>query len=330
MLTYGKHVLADAELGDAARDARLLLCAASGCDMVALTSDPQKKFPDSVINKYVGYLNRRVKCEPVQYIIGEWEFMGFPFIVDGDVLIPRPDTECLVENIIPELALHGSSQTLILDLCTGSGCVAVSLAASVKNSLFVATDISENAVGVAIKNAQINSVQDRIVFIVGDLFEPVDELARSLSVSGSSPTHSGASGLSSVNNSTPFHFPGIKTPSDIFSPLLFTRLSAPLKFDVICANPPYIASDDLDSLPADVRLYEPSVALDGGADGFMFYYRIAENATRLLAPGGLLAVETGAGQARQVENILKRYNYADVRSARDLNGIERVVMARSL
>ena len=102
-LDMGRRLLSEAGVDDPLRDATTLLCAAAGCDRAALLTRSRERLPESVCLVYYSYLKRRVKKEPVQYIIGEWEFMGLPFVVNRDVLIPRPDTECLVECVLSEL-----------------------------------------------------------------------------------------------------------------------------------------------------------------------------------------------------------------------------------
>ena len=274
LISEGRRRLSEAGLADSARDVETLLYAASGYSREKNFAHSQDALTGPAKEKFFSYIERRAKREPVQYIIGEWEFMGLPFIVGPDVLIPRPDTECLAEFVIGELG-GGAS---ILDLCTGSGCIAISLAVFLRSALITAADISAGALRVAAKNAGLNNVSDRIVFLEGDMFAPLPK--------------------GSV-------------------------------FDAICANPPYIPKGELALLPEDVRAYEPAEALDGGVDGLDFYYAIAAGALGYLNSGGLLAVEVGAGQAGDVRRIFNEYGLINVRAAKDINGIERVVSARS-
>jgi len=301
LLTMGIRVLTDAGIDDPSNDARLLLCAAAGCDRARLVSHPEL-FTDSVLKKYTAYLDRRTCGEPVQYIIGEWEFMGLTFTVNRDVLIPRADTECLVENILAAPAVSVTHTPIVLDLCTGSGCIAVSLAAMLPRSFIVAADISARALKTARANALKNNVHDRVAFLEGDLFHPVGEFINSII------TGDGAGS----------RYPGFYAAASA---------RGGLRFDVICANPPYIASEELSSLPDEVLSFEPGVALDGGPGGLIFFHRIATQAALWLKPGGLLAVETGFGQAGHVARIFEQYGLINMRVARDLNGIERVALA---
>ena len=280
LLYYGKTFLSEAGIENATREAQILLGAAAGFDCAMLIARSREIPSSKAKNKFYEYINRRARKEPLQYIIGEWEFMGLPFIVNRDALIPRPDTECLVECIIDKLGKLGDCPSpQILDMCTGSGCVAISLAVFLHNSQIVASDISGRALRLAEENAKLNNVSERIVFIEGDLFKPVEALS---------------------------HATG---------------------FDVICANPPYIAGDELRALPEDIRMYEPEIALNGGAGGLDFYIKIAEGAGKWLHRGGFLAVETGAGQSVQVERIFKQSGFAKTWAERDANGHIRVVFA---
>jgi len=210
LLSVGVNALADAGLDDPSNDARLLLCAAAGCDRARLITHP-RLITNSVIQLYMAYLDRRSHREPVQYIIGEWEFMGLPFTVSRDVLIPRADTECLVENILSSSAASATETPAILDLCTGSGCVAVSLAVFLPRSFIVAADISARALTVASANARRNGVADRVVLLEGDLYNPVAKYA------DKTKTADGAGGLYSHIHA-------------------FISNTGGLRFDVICAT----------------------------------------------------------------------------------------------
>ena len=275
LLASGRQILSRAGADDPESDAQWLLCAAAGCGKAELAARPDATISDTVEKTYFTYIDRRVKKEPVQYIAGEWEFMGLPFLLNRDVLIPRSDTECLVEGVIRECGCVPAPR--ILDLCTGSGCIAISLAVLIRASFIVGTDISAQAVRVAKSNAALNGVSGRVTFITGDLYG---------AAAGYPP------------------------------------------FDIICANPPYVNTGEYLALPDDVRLFEPRLALDGGADGLEFYRRITEGAARYLKPGGLLAVEAGAGQAGEVEAIFNHSGFISIRTVDDLRGVGRAVFAR--
>ena len=277
LLSMGQSALCFSGAECARRDAQLLLCAASGYDRAMLLSRAREKPSQLIVDRFFSFISRRIKREPIQYIVGEWEFMGLPFIVNCDALIPRPETERLVESVIG--ALGDCAAPLVLDMCTGSGCVAISLATLLDNSTIIATDISASALRLAEKNARLNNVSQSIIFIEGDMYHPV------------------------------------------------AALSQNVVFDAISANPPYVTSGELAMLPEDIRLYEPHVALDGGADGLAFFHKIAEGAASRLKPSGFLAVETGASQSQQVENIFMQHGFTKTWTECDMSGHTRIVLA---
>lgn len=225
-------------------------------------------------------VQRRLRREPLQYITGETEFFSLTFKVNPHVLIPRPETELLVETVIQyhQEVFRNKKNMRVLDLGTGSGCVAVAIACNVENVQIIAADISAEAIDTATENAQLNGVADRIDFMTGDAFK------------------------------------------------LFADHSD--KMDVIVSNPPYVAASEFDSLPEEIRNYEPDIALEDGRDGLEFYRRISKLAPELLTPNGMLAVEVGMGQAPQVQEMFSQNQLSSVEIINDLNGIERVVRCR--
>jgi len=237
-------------------------------DDPVLTEDFQRRFENMIENRREGI--------PLQYITGVQNFFGLDFKVDERVLIPRQDTETLVEVVLA-FAKRKPHGIKILDVCTGSGNIAISLACHIPHSQITAIDISKDALDVAIENARLNNAERNIVFLQGDIFAPLKK-------------------------------------GDVF--------------DVIVSNPPYIPSKDIDGLEPQVKDYEPRVALDGSCDGLRFYRRLVTDAVEFLAPGALLAVETGFDQAKDVIAMLyENGNYTKIESAKDIAGIDRVVSA---
>lgn len=225
-------------------------------------------------------LKRRIKGEPIQYILGKADFMGLTFKVNSDVLIPRPETEILVESVLSSFVARRSSPVNILDIGTGSGCIAISLAKLLKGANITATDISPEAIEVARSNAYLNGVVDKIRFIQSDVF---------------------------LNNE-------LKT----------------MNYELIISNPPYIPSGEIDKLQPEVR-HEPGIALNGGTDGLDFYRRIIRGSCEYLKEGGLLAMEMGFGQRKDIEKIIQKSGYFGIIDvARDYNDIERVVLAKRI
>ncbi len=161
-------------ISNARLDAELLLRHVLGKDRAWVLAHIQDDLDPEQHTAFDRLVSRRKKREPLQYIIGTQEFWGLDFIVTPDVLIPRPETELIIESSLK--VASGMESPLIIDLCTGSGCIAVSLAKELPASRILATDKSEKALDVARKNARMNQVSDRIRFLLGDLFEPLDEL----------------------------------------------------------------------------------------------------------------------------------------------------------
>jgi release factor glutamine methyltransferase len=214
-------------------------------------------------------IKRRQAGESVAYLVGKKEFWGLEFAVDARVLVPRPDTETLIEEARERLA--GVEAPRVADVGTGSGAIALTLAKLFPAAVVFAVDISPAALEVARGNAERLGLA--VTFVEGDLGAPLAEQA---------------------------------------------------PFSLLVANLPYIPSGDLAALPAEVRV-EPSLALDGGPDGLALVRRLVAEAPALLGPGGVLALEIGAGQAPATAEILRAAGFTDVQTRRDLGGIERVV-----
>ena len=255
-------------------DAEVLLAFALRATRVQLIVDSQRPLMPDELARFRELVKRRRVREPVAYLLGEREFYGRPFRVDRRVLIPRPDTEALVDVGLSRSAGRALGAR-VLDLCTGSGCVAISLARERPTTKVHATDKDAGALAVARDNAMRLGAYN-VSFSERDLFE------------------------------------GLRTPYGG-------------AFDLIVSNPPYIPAGDIAGLAADVRSFEPRLALDGGADGLDLLRRVIDGAPAFLASGGALAVEVGAGEAPAVEALFVARGFADVVRTRDYGKIERVV-----
>ena len=219
---------------------------------------------------------RRASGEPLQYLTGQQEFYGLSFRVTPAVLIPRPETEILVEKALT-LTRRSRNPVHFVDVGTGSGCIAISVAHELPAATGRATDISAGALAIAHENAQRLGVHGRVAFVRSDLLE-------------------------------------------CFPP-------RPL-FDLILSNPPYVAGADVESLPGLVRNHEPHTALLGGESGLETYRRlIPQAAARLAAPGHLL-LEVGAGQARDVAELIRQAGLVLDEIVEDLQGIPRCIIGR--
>ncbi len=256
----------------AALDAEVLARHVLGWDRAAYLCNRRDAAPRGFGAAYDAALDRRSGREPVSAIVGRREFWGLELEVGPGVLTPRPETELLVEETL-RLA---RGPRLLADVGTGSGCVAIALAAELPGARIIATDISAAALAAARRNAAAHGVDARIAWVRTSCLDGVS--------------------------------------------------AAP---DVIVANPPYVADDDIAGLPPEVRDFEPRLALAGGPDGLDVIRRLLDAAARQLAPGGHLVLELGRGQAPAARAaVAARPQLALVRFRRDLQGIARTLVAR--
>jgi release factor glutamine methyltransferase len=282
--------------------AELLLMHALERDRAWLYTHPEAPLDSAAAENYFALVARRAAGEPVQYLTGKQEFWGLEFEVTPAVLIPRPETELVVEVALERLAQRGikidsgagaSSVPLhIADVGTGSGCIAVALARELPHAEIIATDISAAALDVARRNATHHTVSNRIHFLQTDLLE---SLLHDSWVSGHE-----------------------------------SRITShePRLFDLLVSNPPYIARDEAASLPREVRDYEPSEALFPGPTGIEMYSRLIEQAALLLSAGGILVLELGYGSSECIrEMVTAQQRWHQVSIANDLAGIPRVLSA---
>jgi release factor glutamine methyltransferase len=254
-------------------DAELLLSHVLGINRIGLITDADRPLAKEELTRYRELHKRRRSGEPVAYLLGAREFYGRSFRVDKRVLVPRPDTEILVEVALDRMRARSLSAR-VLDLCTGSGCVAVSLAKERPTWSVLGTDISEEALLVARDNALRLGALPRAAFTRSDLFA------------------------------------GIR---------------AGAIFDLITANPPYIPEGDSTTLAHTILGFEPHVALFGGSDGLYFARKIIAEAKPFMAPGAVLAMEIGAGQAQEIAGTFREHGYEEVAIRKDYGQIERVV-----
>ena len=217
-------------------------------------------------------LLRRANGEPIQRIIGEWEFWGLPFYLSEDTLVPRPDTETIIEAALKHFKAQDKEPERILDLGTGTGCILISLLHEWKNSHGIAVDVSKNALDTAMRNATRNNVDNRMETIQSNWLDNVYG-----------------------------------------------------KFDLILSNPPYIASNDIESLMPEVRDYDPILALDGGKDGLQAIHVILESLPKALKSDGIVFFEIGYDQCHNVMNLIENSGMEVTNVHRDLGGKERVI-----
>lgn len=257
-----------------ALEARVLLMHVLGWRRTQLITRGDEALDSAQVESYRALETRRAAGEPIAQLVGAREFFGLDFDVTPDVLIPRPETELLVETALA--ALEGMTQPRVLDLGTGSGAIAVAIASARPDARVHAVDRSQAALAVAARNAQKLLDAKRPggapAFIAGSWYDALD---------------------------------------------------AALRFDVIVSNPPYIANGDPHLDQGDLR-FEPRGALTDEADGLDALRAIVAGAHAHLAPGGVLWMEHGYDQAAAVRALLESAGFAEVRSERDLAGIERI------
>ena len=266
-LEEARRRFAEASIEEPRRTAESLLGFVIGCDRSHLLAHPERALSAQEVERFSSLVERRSAGEPTQHLLGVREFFGRDFEVNPAVLIPRPETELLVEAV-----LEGAPENArVLDVGTGSGCIAVTLACERPPWKVYATDLSEPTLRVAENNAK--RLGARVEFRLGDLTEPFE---------GES-------------------------------------------FDVVVSNPPYVAQRDRATLSRELS-WEPELALFGGEDGLDVYRRLVPAASRVLRPGGLLAMELGYDSLLGVLELLEEWD--DVETRPDLAGIIRVALAR--
>jgi release factor glutamine methyltransferase len=262
---------------DTARlDAEVLLAHALGVDRLHLYLNAERPLVPGERSRYREFVRRRANREPVALITGVKEFWSIPFKVQFGVLIPRPDTERLVEVVLDEV--RSKTDARILEIGAGSGAVAVAILREHPDARVIATDIDPMALETAGFNASASEVRSRLDLVASNLLEAFRER--------------------------------------VF-------------FDVICSNPPYIPSDQIETLEPEIRCYEPIRALDGGPDGLGVIRRLVATAPAYLKAGGALVLEVGDRQSDAVREIFSQHGgLVDVRTFSDLAGKSRVVRGR--
>ncbi len=310
-----------AGLEDAALDARLLLEHFCGIDTNRLLAEPGMPVSDDLRSAFLKGIKRRAAREPLAYIVGEQSFMGLPFIVSEDVLIPEQDTENLVEEAL-RLIDDGSR---ILDLCTGSGCILLSLLHYTNGCIGVGTDLSEKALEIARRNASAHGLSDQTVWLQGDLFDALDPLNKKdnddkdnkrenykIEDNKREESRDDQAEKSTESEKSESGFPGMSYTSG---------------YDMIISNPPYIPTSVIDTLQPEVRCAQPRMALDGGGDGLDFYRRIIREAPAHLVVGGRLLLEIGYDQAEAVSDLLREAGYYGIEILKDYGGNDRIATA---
>ncbi len=304
-LKRGIAELRDANVPSYTLDAELLLLHVLGRDRAWLYAHPGEIVSALDAHRFISLVAQRAEGEPTQHLTGKQEFWGLEFEVTPDVLIPRPETEHVIEVALDRLAVReiraGRKQILtgdhlqIIDVGSGSGCIAIALAKELPGAQIVATDISVAALAVARRNAARLGVADRIHFFESNLLDslPVEER----------------------------HAVPLPDKASTFDKTFAGS------FDLIVSNPPYIGRNEKETLQREVRDYEPELALYGGEEGYELYAELIAQAARHLKPGGLLVLELGHNSLPAVQPLLDLPDWANVGVTNDLAGIPRVIAA---
>ncbi len=275
-------------------NAELLLSEILKCKRLDLYLKFDQPLKENEVGIYREWIARRGKFEPLQYIIGNVEFYGLLFKVTPDVLIPRPETEILVETVLNKLKNNTSvipneernlkdfspalpnrnDKIKILDIGSGSGNISISLSKNLINAEITAIDISESALSIAKENAVANGVEENIHFITADV----------------------------------------------------KNYMSSYQFDIIVSNPPYVSQEEYPILQNEIKNYEPMVAVTDSSDGLDLYRKIAEKAKILLKSNGKIFLEVGKDQSKYVVDILEKNNFINIYFVKDYQQIDRVVV----
>jgi release factor glutamine methyltransferase len=256
-------------------DVRLLIEHVTGADLTTQGLYGDREVLSADAARLNALCDRRVAGEPVARLLGAWDFWGRRFALSASTLVPRPDTETVVEVAL-RLSPAAADPVRFADIGTGTGILAITLAAERPAWRGVATDLAGEALATAAANAATHAVEDRVLLVQADL----------------------AAAL------------------------------APDAFDLVVSNPPYIATGVLATLSPEVRLHDPTLALDGGADGADLYRWLIPQAHTALRPGGWLVLEIGSDQGTAVAGLLHAAGFEAVAVVPDLAGRDRVAYGR--
>lgn len=277
LMLWSADYLATKGVESARLDAEHLLAHVLGVGRLEMYLQHERLLDPAELDRFRPLLKRRAAREPLQYILGRHPFRELDLEIGPEVLIPRPETEVLVGEVLEWAEARASEGLLGLDVGTGSGAIALSLLAEGPFARVVATDTSGAALELARRNGEASGMDGRLELRSGPLFEPI--------------------------------LPGES-------------------FDVVVSNPPYVSESERADMAPEVVDWEPHGALFAGPDGLAVLRGLVGGAKSVLRPGGLLAVEVGAGQAERVGELLEESGeYHDVRRLKDLTGKERIVTA---
>ncbi len=285
-LKWSTEQLKKSGIDSAPLDAEILLSSVLKKSREFILSHPEKNLKKEKLKNLKTLIKRRAQGEPIAYIVGEKEFYGLNFKVNRNVLIPRPETELIVDLVRPHLTSPSSKEeevgrggVILIDIGTGSGCIPISIAKNIKKTFPIfAADISKNALKIAKKNAKLNGVSKKITFLQGDL---LNGFTKSYKIVGFRKSYS----------------------------------------LIITANLPYIPTSGWQKLPPNIKNYEPRAALDGGKDGLKYYRQLFKQISALSAKTSVKSViiEHDPRQKSKLKKIiLKHFSQAKIVFHKDL------------
>jgi release factor glutamine methyltransferase len=301
LLNWVTEHLTDKGIDSPRLSAELLLSHVVGLKRIELYTQFDKAVDKQQLDKLHDLVKRAGQNEPIPYLVGKTEFYSLELNVTPDCMIPRPETELLVERAIEFLRTRsGRNSTMgntlqkgsisngartatqfVCDLCTGSGCIAVAIAKNFPDARIIATDICDAALAVAAGNVEKHQLGDQITLLCGDLFDPI-------------------------------------------MPQLDVN-----EFDLIVCNPPYVSTAEYEKLDRNVKDYEPKVALFAGVDGLDIYRRVIEKADRFLKPNAALMLEIGYAQGPAIKKLLEQTSaFAEIRIEKDPHNNDRIAIAK--
>ena len=307
LLKKGQNILAKAGIGEAGLDAWLLLEYTTGKSRAYYFAHGEENVSEETADQYLKLIGRRAEHIPLQHLTHQAFFMGYEFYVNENVLVPRQDTETLVEAALECAKTAEADKELhILDMCTGSGCILISILKEMPKACGTGVDLSDEALKVAVRNARTLEVAEHAEFVQSNLFSEMQNI-----VYGTEYMKRTA-----VKDT-------VKMTECENSNRNYSRA-----YDMIISNPPYIPTAEIEDLMDEVKLHDPRMALDGMEDGLYFYRAITKQAQDHLVPGGWLLYEIGCSQGEDVAALLRKYKFEDIEIRQDLAGLDRVVLGR--
>jgi release factor glutamine methyltransferase len=296
LLNWVTQYLTDKGIDSPRLSAELLLSDVLGLKRIELYTQYDKTVAKKELDRLRDLVKRAGQNEPIAYLVGKTEFYSMELLVNPACLIPRPETELLVQRAVEFLRTRNDKQ-FVCDLCTGCGCIAAAIARNFPNARIIATDISDSALAVAAQNVEKHQLQDKITLLTGDLFEPL--------------------------------IPQLDTGPVPVRDAQGHRDGQDHKFDLIVCNPPYVSTAEYENLDKNVKDYEPRLALFAGVDGLDIYRRILDKVDDFLKSDAALIMEIGYAQGPAIKELLEKAGiFSEIKIEKDFSNNDRIVTAK--